>query len=152
MATAQGYSDVIFLRGGHLSCHFLRKAPLTCQRQNVLAHPLGSGILWQTEKKLSTYKPTQCAHLQRNTQVGQKLKFDFPMSHQLIRLKAAQSDFVSGSAFSASKLCLLDEKTSTTEIIPYIPTRSYAWTEAHPILKLCIAGSQSKNFSLWSES
>ena len=31
MAAAQGYSDVIFLRGGHLSCHFLRKAPLTCQ-------------------------------------------------------------------------------------------------------------------------
>ena len=31
MATAQGYSDVIFLRGGHLSCHFLRKGPRTCQ-------------------------------------------------------------------------------------------------------------------------
>ena len=31
MASAQGYSDVIFLRGGHLSCHFLRKAPRTCQ-------------------------------------------------------------------------------------------------------------------------
>ena len=31
MPAAQGYSDVIFLRGGHLSCHFLRKAHLTCQ-------------------------------------------------------------------------------------------------------------------------
>ena len=31
MTAAQGYKDVIFLRGGHLSCHFLRKAPRTCQ-------------------------------------------------------------------------------------------------------------------------
>ena len=31
MATLRGYSDVIFLRGGHLSCHLLRKAPRTCQ-------------------------------------------------------------------------------------------------------------------------
>ena len=31
MAVAQGYSDVIFLRGGNLSFHFLRKAPRTCQ-------------------------------------------------------------------------------------------------------------------------
>ena len=31
MAVAQGYSDVIFLRGGHLTCHFLRKAPRTFQ-------------------------------------------------------------------------------------------------------------------------
>ena len=27
---AQSYSDVILLRGGHLSCHFLREAPRTC--------------------------------------------------------------------------------------------------------------------------
>ena len=58
MAAAQVYSDVIFLRGGHLSCRFFRKAPRTCQsdfndqnknnlqRENVLANPLGSGILW----------------------------------------------------------------------------------------------------------
>ena len=31
MAAAQGFSDVIFLRGSYLSCHFLRKAPLTRQ-------------------------------------------------------------------------------------------------------------------------
>ena len=31
MAAAQGSSDVILLRGDRLSCHFLRKAPLTCQ-------------------------------------------------------------------------------------------------------------------------
>ena len=31
MTAVQGYSDVIFLRGGHLSCHFLSKAPRTCQ-------------------------------------------------------------------------------------------------------------------------
>ena len=30
-AATQGYKDVIFLRGGHLSCYFLRKAPLKCQ-------------------------------------------------------------------------------------------------------------------------
>ena len=59
MATAQEYYVFLPLRGGHLSCHFLRKAPLKCQsyfkdqnknnqlqRENVLAHPLGSGILW----------------------------------------------------------------------------------------------------------
>ena len=31
MAAAQGDSDVIFLRGVHLSFRFLRKAPRTCQ-------------------------------------------------------------------------------------------------------------------------
>ena len=31
MAVVLGYSGVIFLRGGHLSCHFLRKAPRACQ-------------------------------------------------------------------------------------------------------------------------
>ena len=31
MTALKGYSDVIFLRGGRLSCHFLRKAPLPCQ-------------------------------------------------------------------------------------------------------------------------
>ena len=31
MTAAQGYSDVIFLRGGHLSCQFLTKAPRTGQ-------------------------------------------------------------------------------------------------------------------------
>ena len=31
MATVQGYSEIIFLRGGHLNCHSLRKAPCTCQ-------------------------------------------------------------------------------------------------------------------------
>ena len=55
MTTTQGYSDVIFLRGGHLGCHFLSEAPRTCQsdfkqkqlqKENVLAHPLGIGILW----------------------------------------------------------------------------------------------------------
>ena len=28
MAAAQDYSDVIFLRGGHLNCHFLKGKPL----------------------------------------------------------------------------------------------------------------------------
>ena len=31
MATAQEYYIWVPLRGGHLSCHFLTKAPLTCQ-------------------------------------------------------------------------------------------------------------------------
>ena len=31
MAAAQGYSDVIFLRGDHLSCLFLPKAQRACQ-------------------------------------------------------------------------------------------------------------------------
>ena len=31
MAAAQGYSGVIFLRGDHLGCRFLRKGPRTCQ-------------------------------------------------------------------------------------------------------------------------
>ena len=31
MSSAQRYTDVIFLRGDHLSCHFLRKAHHTCQ-------------------------------------------------------------------------------------------------------------------------
>ena len=31
MATVQGYLDVIFLRGGHLSCHLLGKALRTYQ-------------------------------------------------------------------------------------------------------------------------
>ena len=57
MAAAKIYSDVLFLRGGHLSCHFLRKSPRTCQivfndenknngkGENVLFHPLGSATL-----------------------------------------------------------------------------------------------------------
>ena len=31
ITAAMEYSDVLFLRGSHLSCHLLRKAPRTCQ-------------------------------------------------------------------------------------------------------------------------
>ena len=30
MAATQGYSDIMFLCGSHLSCRFSRKAPRTC--------------------------------------------------------------------------------------------------------------------------
>ena len=44
MATAQGDSDVIFLRGGHLSCHLLRKAPRTSQSDfNNLTKTIAKG-------------------------------------------------------------------------------------------------------------
>ena len=49
MAAAQGYSDVILLRGAPLSCHvkmILMIKAKTIAKENFLAHPLGSGILW----------------------------------------------------------------------------------------------------------
>ena len=52
MAAALGYSDVIFLRGGHLSCHFLRKRPRACQNAfNDENKNNGKGkMFWLTRK------------------------------------------------------------------------------------------------------
>ena len=55
-------------------------------------------------------------------------------------LRAAQSDFVPGSAFSNLKLCLMDENKHDRYHILYTLTKSYS----RPITKLCIAASQSE--------
>ena len=65
------------------------------------------------------------------------------MNISTVIFRAAQSDFVPGSAFLTPN-CACKIKTSTTGTVPYIPAKSYAWTEAKPSPKLCIADSQSE--------
>ena len=59
-------------------------------------------------------------------------------------VRAAQSDFVPGSAIFASKLCLLGQKQERRVSHLTYPPKSYARTEAWPSSKLCIAASQSE--------
>ena len=67
--------------------------------------------------------------------------FDFPLPAFWVRVegvevRAAQSDFVPGSAFSAAKLCLLDEQQARR--VSY-PLKSFVWTEARLSSKLWIS-------------
>ena len=62
-----------------------------------------------------------------------------------VGVRAAQSDFVPGSAFSTPKICLLDKKQARRVSYPTYSSKSFAMdTDAWPSAKLCIAASQSE--------
>ena len=105
MAIVQGYSDVKFLRGGHLSCHSLRKAPRTCQsdfnylnKNNCKGKMFWltrlaagfSGFIYQIKQKYRL-EGKNGHDLGENTQIQKKVDAKFMLKKSLLKVMSVST-------------------------------------------------------------